>query len=675
MVGVFTKKNSKLKKHHIIRAAQICWQPFEVTFDSIIARLSIHKSVVREEIELLNTANLIKACQQGLESLSITRANRETLVTIQSDQKDLEEKIESATAKLKRAQDEEDRKLSEAIWEYHKQVEVMKKMLLETDFENKRNEILAFINPPEFMEDLEVSQDSRDEGTGLWLSNHPCLLEWLNTSDGSMLWISGSPGCGKTVLAGSIISDLPAEIPCKDSTLTYFFFRHNTPNKKTETSAYRAILAQIFHHASKSETLLNAFTYAMRGSSQRVASLNNLRDLLSRAANCIPNIYIIVDAVDECDCPDAFVDNLVRSNRGTSTKILLFSRPSIRSLQRVVREEHRITVTKSLNGADIYRYCADRIERLISADRLPVDVPPISEMAGWVANGADGMFLWARLMFIYLESEALAPPGRDRTVRLDAMRKLRYPDSLDNMYSRIIELIWSSHNYERELARQVFHWILCAKAQLSAYQLHDILECTYEQSEKAQPVVRRIGQSYLVPESFSAFSSMIILSCSSLVEIRRTSETVGAHYRFIHQSTAEFFLKRIYRSEHCHPGAIAFFSICEPEIEIRLATDCLNYLKHKVPGGPLSGHILQPAKVSAVKQAWPFFEYASLRWISHPESCLRCKHKTYISCVQSFLTSVSSFVSDRLALMTWIESLYLFSNTTLIKARVDSLKL
>jgi len=220
----------------------------------------------------------------------------------------------------------------------------------------------------------------------------------------------GNPGCGKTVLAGAAVSELPARITSRDIALAYFFFNESTTNKKTIINAYRSILAQISQTASTNETLLNALTYAMRGSSQRVASLGNLRDLLCIAANCIPNIYIIVDAVDECESPDGFVADIIRLFSGTSTKLLLFSRPSVRNLQRAVQEEYCITINQELNRADIHLYCSGRISGLIEADLLPADIPPVSEMADWMVNGADGMFLWARLMFIYLESEALAPP-------------------------------------------------------------------------------------------------------------------------------------------------------------------------------------------------------------------------------------------------------------------------
>jgi len=175
--------------------------------------LEVHKKVVREEIEIFNTANLIKACQRDLEQLDLTQQNRATLVEIQSEQQDLLKKIESAIKKLKFARDTEDQKLQETIDEHLVQVKAMRELLSETDFGNspsigfglplvlltrhfahleaKRSRILAFIDPAEFMDDLELAQALRDEGTGLWLLQHPSLLKWLNAPAENVFWING----------------------------------------------------------------------------------------------------------------------------------------------------------------------------------------------------------------------------------------------------------------------------------------------------------------------------------------------------------------------------------------------------------------------------------------------------------------------------------------------------
>lgn len=113
---------------------------------------------------------------------------------------------------------------------------------------------------------------------------------------------SGNPGSGKTVLAGCAVSELNDIIPVEDAVIVFFFYsashREALPgSKSSRLSAYRAILSQILHFSktktsSASEALMNAFTYAMRGSPQAVVSEGDIINLLHIALRLVPNLYI-----------------------------------------------------------------------------------------------------------------------------------------------------------------------------------------------------------------------------------------------------------------------------------------------------------------------------------------------------------------------------------------------
>lgn len=51
----------------------------------------------------------------------------------------------------------------------------------------------------------------RVAGTGSWLISEPAFQSWMRR-DKSLLWICGSPGCGKTFLASAIISLIQSNI-------------------------------------------------------------------------------------------------------------------------------------------------------------------------------------------------------------------------------------------------------------------------------------------------------------------------------------------------------------------------------------------------------------------------------------------------------------------------------
>jgi len=45
----------------------------------------------------------------------------------------------------------------------------------------------------------------RVAGTCQWVLNHPKYREWHESSSDDLLWISADPGCGKSVLAESLV--------------------------------------------------------------------------------------------------------------------------------------------------------------------------------------------------------------------------------------------------------------------------------------------------------------------------------------------------------------------------------------------------------------------------------------------------------------------------------------
>src|SRR5437016_684496 len=63
------------------------------------------------------------------------------------------------------------------------------------------------------------------EGTCKWILQHQKYKDWFNASQSALLWVSGEPGCGKTVLASFLIDELQTRLP--NTTICYFFCDDN----------------------------------------------------------------------------------------------------------------------------------------------------------------------------------------------------------------------------------------------------------------------------------------------------------------------------------------------------------------------------------------------------------------------------------------------------------------
>lgn len=83
---------------------------------------------------------------------------------------------------------------------------------------------MRWLDPPSpVYNHLDASAKHRQE-TGSWLLNSSEFIEWKK-SPGSVLWIQGAAGCGKTVLCSTIIDKLTDECEGQaNSGIAYFYF-------------------------------------------------------------------------------------------------------------------------------------------------------------------------------------------------------------------------------------------------------------------------------------------------------------------------------------------------------------------------------------------------------------------------------------------------------------------
>lgn len=250
----------------------------------------------------------------------------------------------------------------------------------------------------------------------------------------------GNPGCGKTVLASSMIEELRALQDTTTDTspqVYYFFFNNNRTDKNNSSDAFRALLAQILHQNRKNNDLLDTFTFAMGEytNGQMTASSFELLDLLSVCLPRMKNVFLVLDAIDECNDQSTFVHKFVSTACKYGIKVLLFSRPNVESLWKTTRENRQVLIQKDFNNDDIKIYLHAKVQDLTDEQLLPPHCD-FTDIVTRLLGGSAGMFLWARLMIGYLTSRALSP-----SQRLSIIYSVNLPEGLDQMYRRIFDLI------------------------------------------------------------------------------------------------------------------------------------------------------------------------------------------------------------------------------------------
>lgn len=141
----------------------------------------------------------------------------------------------------------------------------------------------------------------RMQGTCQWVLSHPQYLQWARSDEDSLLWISADPGCGKSVLAKSLVDH---ELrTTNEHTVCYFFFKDNEQQDNLAT-ALCALLHQLFCHQPRLiQYAIPAWQANGNNLVREVAEL--WRTLLATStAHETQDVTCVLDALDECRQPD-----------------------------------------------------------------------------------------------------------------------------------------------------------------------------------------------------------------------------------------------------------------------------------------------------------------------------------------------------------------------------------
>lgn len=472
----------------------------------------------------------------------------------------------------------------------------------------------------------------------------------------------GNPGCGKSVLATSILDNLtstsssnPVTYRGPSLTVCYHFFESCIQDMETSTAACRAILAQLLQRYRTDTTFQDPFSFCMTESihGQMIASQSELTDLLVLVCRSLGEAIFVIDGVDECVDPTVLMSLIQRITNSLPVKIIILSRPTVDSLLNKIPEFRRIPFQKR-NVLDIRTYLSKELAGLVQDDMLPETFDPDFHI-GPLSQRADGMFLWARLLIAYLKSPALSPGDRE-----DVVAEACLLDGLDSMYEKIFELICKGGPASHRLARFVFTWLLYSKQRVTVAELHE----AYIRAKKSSEITALARR-----KAFPDFEKSVILTCGGLVESEQIRDCVSIsrnrYFRLIHASAKEYFLLCGSKQAHGHKIKEAALALTSPhsQAHLEMTSICLTYLLYDTPAQPLSGKIGGQLSKDELDQSFPLCSYAAMNWPYHlRSSCgstlrLSQQKKDY----DLLFVAVDRFLNGKFNLMAWIEACHVNS--------------
>ncbi|KAH9031124.1 hypothetical protein EDB85DRAFT_1383364 [Lactarius pseudohatsudake] len=162
-----------------------------------------------------------------------------------------------------------------------------------------RKSLREWVFPPDPSTNHNIACDLHHGGTAQWFFQGSMFGKWKST--GSLLWIYGKPGSGKTILCSVIVQDIVTLSEAGLASMAYFYFDFRDLDKQHIRHLLPSILIQLSSQSDPRRDILSRL-YLVHDNGEkkpRVGVMTQcLRDMLT-----IPDqrpIYIILDALDEC---------------------------------------------------------------------------------------------------------------------------------------------------------------------------------------------------------------------------------------------------------------------------------------------------------------------------------------------------------------------------------------
>ncbi|KAM0553082.1 hypothetical protein ACHAPJ_007630 [Fusarium lateritium] len=468
--------------------------------------------------------------------------------------------------------------------------EIVRRIEINTliDVNTQKQRVLDYFMKTNPQTNLETSIRLRHSMTGLWLTESPTFTRWLETPS-SKLWLTGIPGAGKTVLAGSVIQEaLSRSYSTQNIGVAFFFCDYKDPTTWQTVDILGAVISQLARQKDEAFDVLCSY-YGHLHPPKRLAQApdpDELRARINQISEVFDQIIIVVDGLDECgDLADDVVDALIQvADYSERTSMAIFSRDHYDI--RVHLEQDFEVIPIAAHTDDVRLYVNAEIDKRIRSRQLQLTSADIREEIQEVLVGrADG--IWVVCQIDYLCD--CAHDGERR----EALSKL--PPDLPESYRRLLERVNRCSPRVQEVVQMCLHFMTVTEPKLTILELR-----------QAVSAPSAIGES--LDEGNTVSEQEITRRCSSL--IRNSSD--GKYFEFAHFSVREFLEDR---SSVFHSVDLERYWISKPTTSYLLAAQCLRFLQMRNFDEMPTDFEDQLVAISERNEEYPFYMHAAVLWI------------------------------------------------------------
>ncbi|KAH9060256.1 hypothetical protein EDB87DRAFT_622937 [Lactarius vividus] len=160
----------------------------------------------------------------------------------------------------------------------------------------------AWLSPADPSTNHNIARKAQHKGTAVWFFRGSIFIEWRST--GSLLWIHGKPGSGKSVICSSVIQDIVAVCEAGSAIMAYFYFDFRDLKKQSRHDLLLSLVSQLSTRSSPCCDVLH-HVYKTHEDGSRQPSDDTLKECLKEMLRLLGQgpTFIVLDALDEC--PDS----------------------------------------------------------------------------------------------------------------------------------------------------------------------------------------------------------------------------------------------------------------------------------------------------------------------------------------------------------------------------------
>ncbi|KAE8551634.1 hypothetical protein EYB25_005524 [Talaromyces marneffei] len=401
---------------------------------------------------------------------------------------------------------------------------------------------------------------NRVEGTCEWVLKSSEYLRWRENGGHDLLWISADPGCGKSVLAKSLIDEVfQASMPTVS--ICYFFFKDNEEQNSLAT-ALCALLHQLF--SLQPDLLRHALPSWERNLEKIQQEVEDLWRIFIAATSdpASVNTICVFDALDECRRSDQkqLIGKLQQyytkhqpSPSRNWLKFLVTSRP-YDEIEEDFQPVIELFPQIHLRGEEENDQIRDEITHVVKirVSELGKQLKLTAEVKARLEKALLEMehrtYLW-----LYLAIDDIRTMYKE-SLRPDQESVPLIPKSVNEAYGRILDRVTER---QEAMVKTILHIIVGARRPLT------VIEMAMALGVAITARARRAEEAGLDPEGLS---ETIRRLCGLFVFIK------DSRIYLIHQTAREFLINQV-------PGSPSYKWYLQPsDTEIQLTQICVKYL-------------------------------------------------------------------------------------------------